>query len=696
MKGKYKFIAGATVLCIMGGAMALPEKICPVVYLGAGATESVTFKYGVLSDGSYEVRECITRSETVDRFNTATSSIGESSFEGCSTVRTIIIPDTVTNIGEYAFKNCTALENIEISGNVTEIKKGTFQGCTMLKEITIPSSVESIADGAFADCISLERIVISNPSCTIGDIPESTVIYGYENSTAQQYATDNNRSFALIGTQSAVTGNRPETFSLGDVNQSGMTDAVDATMVLMEYASLSTGGAGSFTETQKNLADVNFDGITDAVDATGILQYYSYVSTGGTDKAEVFFGRNTDTGNSGGIVTVLHGTTSNNISANDYSTWATTVKSYLFENSQRGLTRVEYMNNSVLVEEYAEDNSLAFSEKIDMPLPVFGGFYSGSNANYLVLGQNNKEESSDTEIMRVVKYSKDWQIIDSVSAYGCNTTVPFRAGSLRMTETNGRLYIHTCHEMYTYTDGLNHQANMTFVVDEETMEITDSHYSISNNGTGYVSHSFNQFIATDGSNIYRCDHGDAHPRGIMISKCSSSLTGVSHKNVFEISGTTGNNSTGVSAGGLALSENNCLVVGNSVDMEAENYSAYGQRNIFLSVTDKQFESTSYKYLTEYTGTDNVSTATPQIVKVSEEMFLIMWEENNNSGVCVKALTVDGNGNITQSAVTLNDARLSDCQSIVTADGLVKWYVSDSSSVRLYSIQPDNLAGTSAT
>ena len=46
----------------------------------------------------------------------------------------------------------------------------------------------------------------------------------------------------------------------------------------------------------------------------------------------------------------------------------------------------------------------------------------------------------------------------------------------------------------TKDDGLNHQSNLTFEVNTETMKITDSRTGISNTKTGYVSHSFNQFV----------------------------------------------------------------------------------------------------------------------------------------------------------------------------------------------------------
>ena len=133
-----------------------------------------------------------------------------------------------------------------------------------------------------------------------------------------------------------------------------------------------------------------------------------------------------------------------------------------------------------------------------------------SRVNYIVFGQNNKNENNSAEIIRIVKYSKNWSRISDCKIYGSNTTAPFNAGSLRMIELDGKLYVYTCHEMYADSNNLNHQANMLFTVDESTMKTTDSMYEVSNLQNGYVSHSFNQFIATDGAYIYRVDHSESN------------------------------------------------------------------------------------------------------------------------------------------------------------------------------------------
>ena len=68
-------------------------------------------------------------------------------------------------------------------------------------------------------------------------------------------------------------------FMEGDVNGDGLINAVDASSVLVYYASVSAGEDGGYSEEQELAADVNDDGIINAVDASCILAYYAYVSS---------------------------------------------------------------------------------------------------------------------------------------------------------------------------------------------------------------------------------------------------------------------------------------------------------------------------------------------------------------------------------------------------------------------------------
>ncbi|WP_294413267.1 dockerin type I domain-containing protein [uncultured Ruminococcus sp.] len=70
---------------------------------------------------------------------------------------------------------------------------------------------------------------------------------------------------------------------LGDVDNSGAVNAIDASLVLDYYSKASTGQSTSLDETQKKSADVNKDGSINAVDASQILSYYAYTATASGD-----------------------------------------------------------------------------------------------------------------------------------------------------------------------------------------------------------------------------------------------------------------------------------------------------------------------------------------------------------------------------------------------------------------------------
>ena len=379
--------------------------------------------------------------------------------------------------------------------------------------------------------------------------------------------------------------------------------------------------------------------------------------------------------------------------------YARVVNSYLYENNDATLTRVEYVTDgNVYIERYSQDYELLDSSIIKAELPLFGGFYAGSKYNYLVYGQKNLEESDDCEVMRVVKYSKDWVRLDSCSFFGANTLRPFNAGSLRMSESGEWLYVFSCHTMYVSHDGLNHQSNMTYAINTESMKVESEFYGVMNISYGYVSHSFNQFIKTDGNSVFRLDHGDAYPRAVSITKIDvgESVTNVKDRSInaypIEI-GSIGDNFTGVSVGGFELSENNCIFVGDSIDFSnADNsYLSYRQqaRNIFVNITDKSLSDSKTIWLTDFVPESSNKVSTPQLVKLDSDRFLVMWVEEAPGEKYVVFVVIDANGNIIAKDIKKNIS-LSDCQPIVANDGFVKWYVTDGSKFSFYSLDVQTL------
>ena len=398
-----------------------------------------------------------------------------------------------------------------------------------------------------------------------------------------------------------------------------------------------------------------------------------------------------------GSATILSGRATDNASDNHYNTWSSVTNSYLVQNSDGTLTRLENTSSGIVVENYSADGKKLISQRtISKELNLFGGFYSGKDYNYLVFGQNNTSESDSKEVVRVVKYTKSWSKVNSCSISGVNTTKPFSAGSLRMEEAGGKLYVYTCHEMYADSDGINHQANMLFTIDESSMSLTDSMYDVSNLTDGYVSHSFNQFIKADesGKYIYRVDHSESSNytmngsylsvNGITLTKYKadgkSTAVSVSIPVKFDMNKS---NYTGASIGGFELGSGNCLIA------YAKDVSSNCKtRNVYISVTDELFNGTQNIALTNYGTSSKVTCRTPQLIKINDNLFLVMWEEYNSSTgkTATKTMTVDSNGKTVTKAIS-HSFGLSDCQPIVCSDGMVKWYVTNNSAPTLYKLSP---------
>ena len=88
------------------------------------------------------------------------TNIGDYAFWGCTSLKSLVIPDSVTSIGDYAFDGCCSLRCVVISDGVTSIGNYAFWGCKSLKSLVIPDSVTHIGNGAFNACSSLKSLVI--------------------------------------------------------------------------------------------------------------------------------------------------------------------------------------------------------------------------------------------------------------------------------------------------------------------------------------------------------------------------------------------------------------------------------------------------------------------------------------------------------------------------------------------------------
>ncbi len=215
-------------------------------------TGTITRGYYVTDIGNYAFRG--TGFSRVD-FETiggsaAAITLGQHAFEGCTSLKTVIIPKKITKIPDYCFSGCSSLEDIQInktnpvnceigsyafkdctaikklgnvekdtsgniktitdSLNVTTIGDYAFSGCTGIKIAVLPKSVTKVGDSAFSGCLNLVEIYFRyyNDSTGIADdgpdihekaFPDTkvrgqAVIYGYDG-RVKDYALDENHKF---------------------------------------------------------------------------------------------------------------------------------------------------------------------------------------------------------------------------------------------------------------------------------------------------------------------------------------------------------------------------------------------------------------------------------------------------------------------------------------------------------------------
>ncbi|MDE6648983.1 MAG: leucine-rich repeat domain-containing protein, partial [Muribaculaceae bacterium] len=121
-----------------------------------GPEKSAVYFAPLSLEGEYSIPESVT-------------SIGESAFIICNSLKSVVIPNSVTSIGKSAFSGCSGLNSVMIGNSVTSIGSDAFRNCSSLKSVVIPNSVTSIGESAFIYCWGLTSVLIGNSVTSIGN-----------------------------------------------------------------------------------------------------------------------------------------------------------------------------------------------------------------------------------------------------------------------------------------------------------------------------------------------------------------------------------------------------------------------------------------------------------------------------------------------------------------------------------------------
>ena len=211
---------------------AYPITINGVTYNDVYEFENAIFE-NMLTDFSFSGEQTIY--PIIDGDDYPINTIAYRAFEGCSELKSVVIPDGITNIESYAFYYCSNLSNVNIPNGVTTIMPYTFQFCPKLTNIIIPNSVTEIWNGAFSNS-GLYSITIPSSVTSIAEqsfyrcdslthitVEPSNSIYDSRNNCNCVITTSTNT--LLVGSNSSIIPN--DVTIIGDSSFTGRSTLVE-------------------------------------------------------------------------------------------------------------------------------------------------------------------------------------------------------------------------------------------------------------------------------------------------------------------------------------------------------------------------------------------------------------------------------------------------------------------------------------
>lgn len=148
---------------VIKGGTVKGSLVTEATFYNCNALETLVISDNATLDASFKAAYSKSTLKTVE---IGKGEIGDSAFNGCTSLTNVTLGDGVTKIGTNAFIRCTQISSITIGSRVSSIGKNAFNGCTALTNANIGSG--AIGANAFQDCSRLANVTLGDGVTSIG------------------------------------------------------------------------------------------------------------------------------------------------------------------------------------------------------------------------------------------------------------------------------------------------------------------------------------------------------------------------------------------------------------------------------------------------------------------------------------------------------------------------------------------------
>jgi len=248
--------------------------------------KKITIPSDVEKIDSYAFNSCQSLTKVEFAENSKLTEIALASFEKCTSLEEIILPENINTLGMGAFSGCTSLKKVYIPQSVKELEYRAFLGCSSLSDLTIKDySIKTISSECFKGCMALEKVVLPKGLTTIYEDAFVNCVELKEITIPQSVTDISNTAFSYPDemTIKGVAGSYAEDFA----NENGI-EFTDITapcegLALKDFATNVTVGAGEtyraefdmFPEENTDIITLTTDSNDVIIDGLDIKTYYS-------------------------------------------------------------------------------------------------------------------------------------------------------------------------------------------------------------------------------------------------------------------------------------------------------------------------------------------------------------------------------------------------------------------------------------